>query len=112
MKKTVFKSTETAFERKETVKDLRRKDTSGLAHHMLICHGSTVDLIQYELNKCLHQYPNKVFTLKQMDLLKRCQIQCDGKVIFKGKYSDVERFYQTGSQCFYQHLLNQVGLSL
>lgn len=107
MKTTVF-STPAAFVRKQTIKDLRATDVSGYAHAMLIRHGSVSDLVKNELDKCLKDYPNKVFTFTDFKLLRRIRIKCDQKALFKGNFHDIECFYQKSSQAFYRHLIEQI----
>ena len=108
MKQVVFRSTVDSFERKQTYKDLRRKDVSGYAHAMLISHGSTIDLVQHELNKCLSDYPEHTLKLRYSNLLKCLSIKCNNETIYTGKYKDVEEFYQKSSQAFYHFLQNQI----
>lgn len=109
MKQVVFRSTVDSFERKQTYKDLRCKDVSGYAHAMLIHHGSTIDLVKHELNKCVSAHPEFILKLRYSDLFKRVSIKCNNKTIYTGKYQDVEEFYQHSSQAFYRFLQNQMS---
>ena len=63
LKQVVFRSTVDSFERKQTYKDLRHKDVSGYAHAMLIHHGSNIDLVKHELNKCVSAYQSAYWSL-------------------------------------------------
>ena len=108
MKTTVF-STPAAFVRKQTIKDLRATDVSGYAHAMLIRHGSVSDLVKHELDKCLRDYPDKIFTFTEFKLFRRIRIKCNHQVLFKGSFDDVECFYQKSSQAFYSYLLEKIN---
>ena len=109
MKQVIFRSTVDSFERKQTYKDLRRKDVSGYAHAMLIHHGSTINLVKHELNKCVSAHPEFTLKLRYSDLFKRVSIKCNNKTIYTGKYRDVEEFYQQSSQAFYGFLQSKLS---
>ena len=108
MKTTVF-STPAAFVWKQTIKDLRATDVSGYAHAMLIRYGSVSDLVKHELDKCLKDYLDKIFTFTEFKVFRRIRIKCNHqKDLFKGRFDDVERFYQKSSQAFYRYLIEQI----
>ena len=89
MKTTVF-NTPAAFVRKQTIKDLRVTDISCYAHAMLIRYGSVSDLVKHELDKCLRDYPDKIFTFTEFNVFRRIRIKCDQKVLFKGNFHDID----------------------
>lgn len=107
MKTEVF-STHIVSKKHPTYKDLRAKDYSGQAHSMLIHQASTIDLVRHELRNCLLHYPQYRFKLRYSNLLKFVKIYCDTKVIYQGKYSDIEVFFQNSSKSFYKHLISHI----
>lgn len=85
----------------------RRRGASGMAHHFLLLHASTEELVQRDVEKLAVAYPTQIFRL-ELDGIAGFSVYVNDNLLLQSDFYAVEQDYQQDAKVFYHKLLQRM----